>query len=108
ITERKQLEMQLRHAQKMDAVGQLAGGIAHDFNNILTAIVGYASILQLKLPDNSPMKITADQIAATAERGSDLTQGLLAFSRKKKTNPVVADLHEIVNRVHHLLMRLIS
>lgn len=108
ITERKQLEGQLRHAQKMDAIGQLAGGIAHDFNNILTAIVGYASILQLKLPDGSALKKNAEQIAATAERGATLTQGLLAFSRKQTSNPVVVDLNEIINRVHQLLLRLIS
>lgn len=108
ITERKQLEGQLRHAQKMDAIGQLAGGIAHDFNNILTAIVGYASIMQLKLPDDSPLKRNAEQIAATAERGASLTQGLLAFSRKQTSNPVIVDLNEIINRVHQLLLRLIS
>lgn len=108
ITERKELENQLRHSQKMDAIGQLAGGIAHDFNNILTAIVGYASIMQLKLPDDSPLKKHAEQIAATAERGATLTQGLLAFSRKHASNQVVADLNEIINRVHQLLLRLIS
>jgi PAS domain S-box-containing protein len=108
ITDRKQLEVQLRHSQKMDAVGQLAGGIAHDFNNILTAIIGYASILHLKLPDGSPLKKNAEQIAATAERGASLTQGLLAFSRKKSSNPVAVDLNEIIRRVHQLLLRLIS
>lgn len=108
ITERKRLEGQLRHAQKMDAIGQLAGGIAHDFNNILTAIVGYASIMQLRLPDDSPLKRNAEQIAATAERGASLTQGLLAFSRKQTSNPVEVDLNEIINRVHQLLLRLIS
>lgn len=108
ITERKQLENQLQHAQKMEAIGQLAGGIAHDFNNILTAIIGYSSIMQLKLPDGSPLKKHAEQIAATAERGAALTQGLLAFSRKQATNPVVVDLNEILKRVHQLLLRLIS
>lgn len=107
ITERKQLEVQLRHSQKMDAVGQLAGGIAHDFNNILTAIVGYASILQLRLPDDSPLKKSAEEIAASAERGAALTQGLLAFSRKQASNPAVIDLNEVITRVHQLLLRLI-
>ena len=108
ITERKRLEGQLHHAQRMDAIGQLAGGIAHDFNNILTAIIGYASILQLKLPEGSPLRASAGQIAVTAERGAALTQGLLAFSRKQASNPVVADLNEIITRVHQLLLRLIS
>ncbi len=108
ITERKQLEGQLRHSQKMDAVGQLAGGIAHDFNNILTAVVGYASIMQIKLPDDSPLKKNAEQIITTAERGASLTQGLLAFSRKQESHPVIVDLNEIINRVHQLLLRLIN
>ena len=108
ITERKQLESQLRHSQKMEAIGQLAGGIAHDFNNILTAIIGYSSIMQLKLSDDSPLRKNAEQITATAERGATLTQGLLAFSRKQATNPVPINLNEILDRVHQLLLRLIS
>ncbi|MBI5483448.1 MAG: PAS domain S-box protein [Deltaproteobacteria bacterium] len=108
VTERKHLEGQLRHSQKMDAIGQLAGGIANDFNNILTAIIGYSSIMQLKLPDGRVLKNSADQIAATAERGARLTQGLLAFSRTQTTNPVAVDLNEILHRVHQLLPQLIS
>ena len=108
ITERKQLEGQLRHSQKMDAIGQLAGGIAHDFNNILTAIVGYASIMELKLPADNPLKRNAEQIISTAERAAKLTQGLLAFSRKQVSNRITVDLNEIINRVHQLLKRLIS
>jgi CheY-like chemotaxis protein len=98
----------LQHSQKMDAIGQLAGGIAHDFNNILTAIVGYATIIQLKLPDESPLRKNAEQITATAERGASLTQGLLAFSRKQTSQRVTVDLNEIIKRVHQLLLRLIS
>lgn len=108
VTERKQLEGQLRHSQKMDAIGQLAGGIAHDFNNILTAIVGYASIMQLKLPDENPLKKYAEQIVATSERGASLTLGLLAFSRKQASDLVAVDLNEIISRVHPLLLRQIS
>ncbi len=108
VTDRKQLESQLQHSQKMDAIGQLAGGIAHDFNNILTAIVGYATIIQLKLPAESPLKKNAEQITATAERGASLTQGLLAFSRKQTSQRVTVDLNEIINRVHQLLLRLTS
>ena len=108
ISERKELEGQLRHAQKMDAIGQLAGGVAHDFNNILTAIIGYASIMHIKLPEGSPLKKSAEQIMETAERGSRLTQGLLAFSRKQVSNPRVIDLNEILQRIEQLLSRLIS
>jgi CheY-like chemotaxis protein len=64
--------------------------------------------MQLKLPDDSPLKKNAEQIAATAERGASLTQGLLAFSRKQASNPVVVDLNEVISRVHQLLLRLIS
>lgn len=107
ISERKELEGQLRHAQKMDAIGQLAGGVAHDFNNILTAIIGYASIMHIKLPTDSPLKKSAEQIMETAERGASLTQGLLAFSRKQVSNPRVIDLNEILQRIEQLLIRLI-
>jgi len=108
ITDRKQLESQLQHSQKMDAIGQLAGGIAHDFNNILAAIVGYASIILLKLPDGSPLRKNAEQITATAERGASLTQGLLAFSRKQSSLRLTVDLNEIINRVNQLLLRLLN
>lgn len=108
INDRKELEGQLRHAQKMDAIGQLAGGVAHDFNNILTAVIGYASIIHIKLPVDSPLKKSAEQIMETAERGARLTQGLLAFSRKQVSNPKVLDLNEIPKRIEQLLLRLIS
>jgi len=108
ITDRKKLENQLRHSQKMEAVGQLAGGIAHDFNNILTAIIGYATIMQIRITADSPLKSTVDQILATAERGAGLTQGLLAFSRKQVSNPSRVNLNEIIGRVEKLLVRLIG
>lgn len=108
ISERKKMENQLRHSQKMEAVGQLAGGIAHDFNNILTAIIGYTTILQLKIPEDSPLKSTTDNILVSAERGASLTQGLLAFSRKTVSNPGRIDLNGILTRVDKLLIRLIG
>ncbi|KAB0671059.1 PAS domain S-box protein [Oryzomonas sagensis] len=108
ITDRKRLESELHHSQKMEAIGQLAGGIAHDFNNILTAVIGYASIMQIKLPEESPFRNGVEQILATAERGSSLTKGLLAFSRKQHTITRHINLNEIVERVQKLLQRLIS
>lgn len=108
VSARKELEDQLRHAQKMDAIGQLAGGVAHDFNNILTAVIGYASIMHIKLPTDSPLKKNAEQIMETAERGAKLTQGLLAFSRKQVSHPRVIDLNEILRRIKELLLRLID
>jgi PAS domain S-box-containing protein len=108
ITEQKKLETQLRHSQKMEAVGQLAGGIAHDFNNIMTAIIGYASILDMKIEQDSPSKNSVKQILLSAKRAANLTQGLLAFSRKQITNPRPVNLNDIVRRVEKILERLIG
>jgi PAS domain S-box-containing protein len=108
ITALKQMEIQLRQAQKMEAVGQLAGGVAHDFNNILTAIVGYGNLLLLKLSHDDPLRHHVEQILASAERAAHLTHSLLAFSRKQIVNPVPVDLNEIIRRVGKLLTRLIG
>lgn len=108
ITDRKKLENQLRHSQKMDAVGKLAGGIAHDFNNIMTAIIGYASILDMKLDPEGPFGNSVKQILFSAKRAANLTEGLLAFSRKQITNPQPVQLNDIVRRVGKILERLIG
>lgn len=108
ITEYKRLEAQLRHAQKMEAVGTLVGGIAHDFNNILTAIIGYASVLQMKLGKDDPLRVTAEHVLAAADRAARLTQSLLAFSRKQILNPEVININEIIKMVEKLLFRIIS
>ena len=108
ITERKKLENQLRHSQKMDAVGKLAGGIAHDFNNIMTAIIGYASILDMRLDPEGTCGNSVKQILFSAKRATNLTEGLLAFSRKQVTNPRPIKLNDIVRRVEKILERLIG
>lgn len=108
ITERKKLERQLRQSQKMEAIGQIAGGIAHDFNNILTAIIGYASLLQMKMRKDDPLRRNAEQVIASAERAANLTQSLLAFSRKQTSNPLPVNLNKIINRVESLLLRVIG
>ncbi len=108
ITEHKKLEEQLRQAQKMEAVGQLAGGIAHDFNNILMAIIGYAGMLQMKMKEDDPLMQNVGEILSAAERASRLTQNLLAFSRKEAINPGPLNLNEIVNKVESLLLRIIG
>jgi PAS domain S-box-containing protein len=107
ITERKRLSQQLLHVQKMEAIGQLAGGIAHDFNNILTAIIGYSNILQIKMKDN-PLRSYLDHILASSERAANLTQALLAFSRKQIISPKPINLNEAVEKAQSLLARLIS
>ncbi len=108
VTARKQLEEQFRQSQKMEAVGQLAGGVAHDFNNLLTVINGYSAVLlESPLPvgdQNAYLK----EILHAGERASDLTQQLLAFSRKQVTQPVVLDLNEAVRRAHRMLERVIG
>ncbi|MDA8098427.1 MAG: PAS domain S-box protein [Nitrospiraceae bacterium] len=108
ITDRKRLEDQLRHAQKMEAIGLLAGGIAHDFNNILTAIVGYGNLLKMKLSPGDPNASYVDQLLSSAARAAGLTQSLLAFSRKQVTNPRPMKINESIMRVEKLLRRLIG
>jgi PAS domain S-box-containing protein len=108
ISERKRLEDQLRHSQKMESIGTLAGGISHDFNNILTAIIGYGSLLQMKMRDDDPLKHNVNQILASANRAASLTQGLLAYSRKQVLNPQQVNLNDIIIKVERLLERIIG
>lgn len=108
MTEIKKLEAQLLQSQKMEAVGQLAGGVAHDFNNILTAIIGYASLLKMNVKKDKAMLAYVNPIMSSAERASHLTQGLLAFSRKQVIEPRHVDLNEIIRKVQNLLHRLLG
>ncbi len=108
VTEQKQLEEQLRQAQKMEAVGNLAGGIAHDFNNLLTVIGGRSHLLTMRLPPEDPLRREVEIIGKTAERAARLTQQLLAFSRKQVLQPRVLDLNEIVREMDRILQRLIG
>jgi signal transduction histidine kinase len=107
ITEVRALENQLRHAQKMEAIGTLTGGIAHDFNNILTAIVGHASLLEMKMEALQPLRSHVLQILNAADRATQLTRSLLTFSRKQAFEPRMLDLNELVERSGQLLARLI-
>ena len=108
ITAQKQLESQLYHVQKMDAIGSLTGGIAHDFNNILTAILGY-SLLSLKgLPEQSPVKKNIEGIYHAAEKAAALTRQLLAFSRKQVLNMQAVNLCTVVTEMEDMILRLIG
>jgi len=108
ITARKQLESQLFQAQKMEAVGTLAGGVAHDFNNILSAIMGYASLLQLKIERDSPLSSYIAQILTSSERAAQLTQSLLTFSRKQQITMKPFLLNDAIANIQKLLRRLLT
>jgi PAS domain S-box-containing protein len=105
LTGRKQTEEQLRQAQKMEMVGQLSGGIAHDFNNLLTVIVGNAEHLSDQLKPRQDLRRIADDICQAGERGAELTQRLLAFSRRQLLQPRAVDCHELLDSVRKLLRR---
>ena len=108
ITEHKNLEQQLRHAQKMESIGILAGGVAHDFNNILSAIIGYGYMAQTMLKGDITTQGYIQEMLDAANRAAELTRGLLAFSRKQVINPVLIDLNEIVSNVGKMLKRIIG
>ena len=106
ITDRKRLEDQLRHAQKMDAVGRLAGGIAHDFNNLLTIIRGNAELQRLSSDDTNAGLL--DDIILASDRATALVRQLLMFSRRQPTCVEVLDLSEVVTALSGLLRRLLG
>ena len=106
VTAAKRLETDLRHAQKMEAIGQLAGGVAHDFNNLMTAVTGYAAMLQGEIPTHDARRQRVDAIAAAAARAAELTRKLLAFSRRQvlrleplEIGAIVRDFDPIVRRL---------
>jgi PAS domain S-box-containing protein len=108
ISERKQLEQQLRQAQKMEAVGRLAGGIAHDFNNVLMVIKGYSELLATKLESKSRLCSMASEIHQAADRATGLVRQLLAFSRKQVLHPRTLNLNRVVTSMDKMLQRLIG
>lgn len=108
ITERLNLEAQLRHSVKMDAVGQLAAGVAHDFNNILTIVQGHANLM-LSTPGLDPDNERGlRQICTASERASNLIRQLLMFSSKQVMQPRYLDLNEVMNNVTRMLQRLLG
>ena len=108
ITERLRLEVQLKQAQKMEAIGQLTGGVAHDFNNLLTVIIGNSEVLLEELRDDEPRRKLLEPVIAAAERGASLTQLMLAFARRQPLEPTTFDINEVVTRMNSLLRRTIG
>ena len=105
---RRALEDQLRQAQKMEAVGQLAGGVAHDFNNLLTGIMGYAEGLRAVLPEGGEPAHDVAQILRAAERAAGLTRQLLLFSRRQELRPEEVDLNQLLIGITPMLQRLLG
>jgi len=108
ITARKQLEEQLLHAQKMEAVGRLAGGVAHDFNNMLTVISGYNRMILDELSTMDPLRGYAEEILKAADRAGALTNQLLAFSRRQIMQPRVINVNAVLLQTEKMLRRLIG
>jgi PAS domain S-box-containing protein len=108
ITQRRQLEEQLRQAQKLEAIGRLAGGIAHDFNNLLTVIGGRTHIMGWRVPADDPLRRDLDIIEQAAERAAGLTRQLLAFSKKQVLELRVVELKDVVSGLDRMLPRLIG
>jgi PAS domain S-box-containing protein len=107
-TQYRQLEEQLLQAQKMEAVGRLAGGVAHDFNNMLTAILSYGDLLLTELPEQSPHRADVQEMVKAADKASDLTRQLLAFSRQQVLRPMRVDLNATVDGLSKMIKRLAS
>ncbi len=101
-------EEQLRHAQKMEAVGRLAGGVAHDFNNLLSVVLSYSSLLIGDLPAGDPMRADLEEIQKAGERAADLTRQLLAFSRKQDSELRIVDVNQVVTYTDKMIRRLVG
>ncbi|HEY5996197.1 MAG TPA: ATP-binding protein, partial [Candidatus Deferrimicrobiaceae bacterium] len=103
ITAFKQMELQLRQSQKMEAIGHLAGGVAHDFNNLLTPIIGYTELLKNDLAGNESGLAMAGNVLKAAERSRDLVQQLLSFSRKQVMELKPIDLNQAITAFQDIL-----
>ncbi|HYK09769.1 MAG TPA: PAS domain S-box protein [Gemmatimonadales bacterium] len=108
LTQRKRLEQQLLHAQKLEALGQLAGGVAHDFNNVLGVMLGYTQIVERTLPDGDPRRADVGEIRKAGLRAADLIAQLLAFARKSESIPQVIDLSPMVAGLDRILPRVLG
>ncbi len=108
ITERKRLEEQLHHSQRLEAVGRLAGGVAHDFNNLLMVITGYSHMLLDAMHVSDPARQDLEQVVKASERATDLTRQLLAFSRRQGVRASLVDLNALVREMDRMLRRVLG
>jgi two-component system, cell cycle sensor histidine kinase and response regulator CckA len=108
VTERKELETQLRHAQKMQAVGALAGGVAHEFNNLLAELLGYAAIAAEQIEPGTALAHDIENISRTAWSARALTRQLLVFGRKDPGRPVLLDVNDVLGQVEKMLRRIVG
>ncbi|HYN15869.1 MAG TPA: PAS domain S-box protein [Terriglobales bacterium] len=108
VTEKHELELRLRHAQRLEAIGRLAGGVAHEFNNSATAILGYSSLIIDNLQDNPQLRHYAEEIQKAGQRAATVTRQLLAFSRQQILQPTMLNLNDVVADIEKMLHRLIG
>jgi PAS domain S-box-containing protein len=108
VTERRRLQSQLAHVQKMESIGRLAGGIAHDFNNLLTAILGYVELSRQSVAESEPLAADLREIEMASRRGAELTRQLLTFARRQVVEPRPLNLNDLARSVSRLLARLIG
>jgi len=108
VAEREKVEARLRQSQKMEAVGNLAGGIAHDFNNMLSVILGYMDLMLVELKPGEPLRAEAEEVRRAAEGAKELTQQLLAFSRRQVLELKQLDLNAVLLRMESMLRRLLG
>jgi len=108
VTERQQLEEQVRHAQRLDVVGRLAGGVAHDFNNLLSVIVGFGQLARQGVEPASAARRYLDEVLRAAQRAEAITRQLLAFSRRQVLKPTVFDLAAVVSGLEPMIRRLVG
>ncbi len=103
ITERKRIEAQMRHTQKLESLGVLAGGIAHDFNNLLVGIIGNASLGLDQVSPSHPLRTTLSEVLAAAQRAADLTRQLLAYAGKGRVVITRVDMSDLIREITTLV-----
>lgn len=108
ITERKRLEEQLHHSQRLEAVGRLAGGVAHDFNNLLMVITGYSHMLLDAMHPSDPARQDLEQVVKASERATDLTRQLLAFSRRQGVRAALVSVNTLIGEMERMLRRVLG